>query len=637
MNARSVLAHVPPLRAPRLRAITAGIGDALTAVSRPRTALLAAERMSAVTQVLSSVEYLFSRRDQRPGGLGDWTYGRSAMAARFPKLMPFLDRVSEEKIDNVVHVLRIGAGLSLFLPSHVTAHRAPANAFLAASALVLHPKNHYGSDGSDQLAFLVQTSAALGRVGRGSPRAAEAAVWFLAMQAALSYSVSGLVKIVSRTWRTGEALPGILRTRTYGDEGLYRFLTAHPRLSRLAAHTVLVLETAFPLVFVLPTRAAYGVVGAMAAFHLANARYMGLARFVWAFMATYPAILSLVQGRAARSLTGGAHRSPARLPVIVASVTGILAVVGIGSALVRRAGIERADGPEARRHRTRSRNVLSYRLRRAPGAQPLPLVVFESGHQSSATYWHWYGEELAGRVDTLFYSRAGYGASSYFSRDSYSLQESVDDLVDLVDAVAADRDVVLVGHSLGGYLVTRAAERLGSRVTGVVLLDPTHPGEVAVSAVQAEGARMLDMSMRLVAPSLRLGLGVMLDVPPWVSLYPDEVAARLRAELRDHALWSTAKREWTSLYQVFRAPVGTLPTTSARVDVVAADRTLREHPHQRALDEEFVGAGDDGRFTVVDDTDHLGLLADRAVVARIAAVVLQHTTPRVPVDAEGAR
>lgn len=129
----------------------------------------------------------------------------------------------------------------------------------------------------------------------------------------------------------------------------------------------------------------------------------------------------------------------------------------------------------------------------------------------------------------------------------------------------------------------------------------------------------------------------MLDVPPWVSLYPDEVAARLRAELRDHALWSTAKREWTSLYQVFRAPVGSLPTTSARVDVVAADRTLREHPHQRALDEEFVAVGADGRLTVVDGTDHLGLLADRAVVTRIAAVVLQHTTPRVPVEAEGAR
>lgn len=613
------------------------VSTAFAALSRPSTALLAAERMSAVTQVLSSVEYLASRRDQRPGGLGDWTYGRSAMAARFPKLMPFLDRVSDEKIDNVVHVLRIGAGLSLFLPAHLTAHRAPANTFLAASALVLHPKNHYGSDGSDQLAFLVQTSAALGRVGRDDPRQTEAAVWFLAMQAALSYSVSGLVKIVSRTWRTGEALPGILRTRTYGDEGLYRFLTAHPRLSRLAAHAVLVLETAFPLVFVLPTRAAHGVVAAMAAFHLANARYMGLARFVWAFMATYPAILSVVERRSATLRTGHGGRASVRLPVIVAAVTGGLVAVGTATALVRRARIERADGPEAERFRTRSRNVLSYRVRRTPGAEALPLVVLESGHQSSATYWHWYGEALAERVDTLTYSRAGYGASSYFSRDSYSLRESVDDLVDLLDSVAADRTVVLVGHSLGGYLVTLAAERLGSRVASVVLIDPTHPAEVASSAVQAEGARMLDMSMRLVAPSLRLGLGVMLDVPPWVGLYPGPVAARLRDELRDHALWSTAKREWTSLYQVFRAPVGPLPALDAPVDVVAADRTLREHPHQRALDEAFVAAGTDGELSVIDGTDHLGLLADRAVAARIVDAVLRRTESSVHAQTERTR
>lgn len=625
MSIRSLSAQLRVLRVPS--ALGLGLDSVQTALARPSAALLAAERMSGVTQVLSSVEYLFSRRDQRPGGLGDWTYGRSAMAARFPRIMPFLDRVSDERVDTVVHALRIGAGLSLFLPGRVVAHRAPVNAFLAASALVLHPKNHYGSDGSDQLAFLVQTSAALGRVG--GPRSADAAVWFLAMQAALSYSVSGLVKTVSRTWRTGEALPGILRTRTYGDEGLYRFLVAHPRLSRLAAHTVLVLETAFPLVFVLPTRLAHAVVGAMAAFHLANARYMGLARFVWAFMATYPAILSVVQRRTATS-------SSLRLPVLVAGVTGVLAAVGVGSALARRARIERADGPDARRLRTRSRNVLSYRVRRAPGAEALPVVVFESGHQASATYWHWYGEALADRVDTVTYSRAGYGASSYFARDSYSLRESVDDLIDLVEATAGERPVVFVGHSLGGYLVTSAAERLGDRVRAIVLLDPTHPREVAESAVQAEGARVLDMSLRLVAPSLRLGLGVMLDVPQWVSLYPASVAARLRDELRDHALWSTAKREWTSLYQVFRAPVGPLPTIDAPVDVVAADRTLREHPHQRALDEAFVAAGDDGDLTVVDDTDHLGLLADRDVVSRIVETVSRRVRSTTVVASGGA-
>ncbi|MFF5624611.1 hypothetical protein ACFY5A_04540 [Microbacterium sp. NPDC012755] len=252
--------------------------------------------MSAATQVLSSLEFLASRRDQRAGGLNDWEIVRDIFRDAMPRMMPLLDRIGKERTETVIHLGRIAAGSSLFLPASVRAHRSAANAYLALTALLLHPKHFYGSDGSDQLAFLVQSTAAVAHLG-DKPRRREAGLVFLAAQAGLSYVVSGVVKLASRTWRSGEALPGVLRTRTYGDERLYRFLKKHPRLSRFAAHGVLSAEVGFPLIFLMPTPIAFLGIGGMTVFHLLNARFMGLARFVWAFLATYPAVIFVIANR----------------------------------------------------------------------------------------------------------------------------------------------------------------------------------------------------------------------------------------------------------------------------------------------------------------------------------------------------
>jgi len=273
--------------------------DGLASGLTSSAALTASERMSAATQVLSSLEFLASRSDQRGGGLNDWEIVRDIFRDAMPRAMPLLDRVGRERTETMIHLGRIAAGASLFLPASVRRHRAAANGYLALTALMLHPKHFYGSDGSDQLAFLVQSTAAVSHVG-DDPRRREAGMVFLAAQAGLSYVVSGVVKLASRTWRSGEALPGVLRTRTYGDANLYRFLKKHPRASRLAAHGVLTAEVGFPLIFLLPTPLAFLGVGGMTVFHLLNARFMGLARFVWAFLATYPAVIFVVANRGRR-------------------------------------------------------------------------------------------------------------------------------------------------------------------------------------------------------------------------------------------------------------------------------------------------------------------------------------------------
>jgi vitamin K-dependent gamma-carboxylase-like protein len=119
---------------------------------------------------------------------------------------------------------------------------------------------------------------------------ARAGLWFIAAQVCLAYFGAGFSKLRSASWRSGVALAQIL------DGSLVR----NPRLGRLfnggaagklACWGTIALELAFPFAPLLPQPALFALLGAGAAFHLAIAATFGLGSFLWAFLATYPAVI----------------------------------------------------------------------------------------------------------------------------------------------------------------------------------------------------------------------------------------------------------------------------------------------------------------------------------------------------------
>ncbi|MGK5530474.1 hypothetical protein [Streptomyces sp. URMC 129] len=260
-------------------------------------ALTLAEQISATTHLVSSLELLVRDRDRREGGLNDWDIARDNYAPRVPGLKKLLDAVADRRTTRLLHGARAVAAASLLVPGTHRAHRAAANGFLALTSMATYPRHSYGTDGSDQVSFVVQTAALTARLGQRDPRIVDAALWYVALQSTMSYAVSGWVKLLSPVWRSGEALPGIVRTETYGDEGFYRLVSRHPGASRAVAHAVLALECGFPALFLARGRFAPAVLAATGSFHLVNARVMGLGRFLTAFVATYPAVLYAAQGR----------------------------------------------------------------------------------------------------------------------------------------------------------------------------------------------------------------------------------------------------------------------------------------------------------------------------------------------------
>ena len=122
------------------------------------------------------------------------------------------------------------------------------------------------------------------------PKAREACLWFIALQSAFSYGIAGSAKAISPVWRDGTGVRDIFRTHIFGQKTVFEVLRDRPKLARLLGATTIAGEMLFPLVLVAPKRAAQGLLLVGGGFHVGNAFVMGLNRFVWAFIGTYPAV-----------------------------------------------------------------------------------------------------------------------------------------------------------------------------------------------------------------------------------------------------------------------------------------------------------------------------------------------------------
>ncbi len=250
------------------------------------------ERACALTQLVASAEYLADKGNRERGGLNDWTYLRSQFpVSEVASFWDKLDAKKAEKLYQGLHMLRIAHSTLLLAPVKNNQVRACCNLFQVASYLVLQPRQFYGTDGSDQLSFLGHAAAGVGRLG-GSRYSRKAASDFLALQVVLSYLISGVVKAPGKRWAQGDALERVMGTETYGDKKFYDFLQHRPRIGMGITKGTVVIESLMPL-SLFNRKTLKMTLALFGAFHLANAREMGLGRFVLPFISSYPAILAL--------------------------------------------------------------------------------------------------------------------------------------------------------------------------------------------------------------------------------------------------------------------------------------------------------------------------------------------------------
>lgn len=148
--------------------------------------------------------------------------------------------------------------------------------------------------GSDRLGLLMLCCV---MAARSAPSMlwSQIALGYLAIQLLLSYFIAGWAKLLNPQWRNGQALRDVFGFSCYPVNEQLRDWQRWPRLLWLASWSVILLELLLPL-GLYSADLLFGVLTVAATFHLVNACLFGFNRFLWVWLAAYPAVIWF-QGR----------------------------------------------------------------------------------------------------------------------------------------------------------------------------------------------------------------------------------------------------------------------------------------------------------------------------------------------------
>lgn len=239
----------------------------------------------AIAAAIAALELVRVRRALADTGVFAWPVLRRELAGAPRALRALADALLSYRGTLVVLALQLGGALAL----PWLAHPAPAWLVFATSlAIAVRFRGSYNG-GSDSMILIVALAVALARTAPGS-RLAVAGLAYAAAQLVLSYFIAGVAKLADPAWRRGTALPIVVRLPQYQVAPAAQAVLSRPTVARLAGWAMLGFECGFPLALTDRT-ACLVLLTTGAGFHLTNAVVFGLNRFLWAWLAAYPALV----------------------------------------------------------------------------------------------------------------------------------------------------------------------------------------------------------------------------------------------------------------------------------------------------------------------------------------------------------
>jgi hypothetical protein len=239
---------------------------------------------------ISSAEFLYNKALLSRCGLLDWKiFSLRYSVKKSHWLWMLIDFIFIPEQTMWMLRLRLLAAVALMLIPLPASLRSALSLFILLLSILLLFRNNFGSDGADQMTLIL--FAALCMANAGGNNAKSVSFAFVAAQCILSYFIAGIAKLASPVWRSGEAVPRILSTETYGLGEVGHRIGASKRIALFLSWGVISFECLFPLGLFLSPTLFYFALAIGVLFHVANAITMGLNTFFWAFVGCYPSLL----------------------------------------------------------------------------------------------------------------------------------------------------------------------------------------------------------------------------------------------------------------------------------------------------------------------------------------------------------
>jgi hypothetical protein len=258
------------------------------------TAMRIAASIAAIGIVWDAVELITTRADVL-GRFFEWPVVRSRyyILLNRPVLGAIFDSVlSGGFFDALVLGHAVAAiGFVIVMPVWPAAAVALA-ALVLFGHVAVHVRLLVGLDGADQMQTVVWAGLLVYSVNLSEATNVAAAV-FVTAQSLLSYQVAGWAKVCSKVWRGGRAVGRISRTGTYCTPRLSRILQWTPASFVLSWMTI-GFEVLGAAALLAGRAGTVAFIAAGLMFHVGIALGMGLATFVFAFVAAFPILYALM-------------------------------------------------------------------------------------------------------------------------------------------------------------------------------------------------------------------------------------------------------------------------------------------------------------------------------------------------------
>lgn len=218
-------------------------------------------------------------------GIFDWSIIREDFSIFLKKI---LDKVFAEKFFRALLILNILSASLLILIGPSLLILLP---FLT-SILLFFRFRGVTNGGSDYMTFLILFACVVHLLFPNSAMLAQVVLWYIGIQTMLSYTVAGFVKVVNSDWRNGDFLKKLLSETNYSIPQGIHYVSTKTTVLKLASWLVILFECSFPIMLL--SRYLFFFYLAFAiCFHLLNYFVLGLNRFVFAWLAAYPALYYL--------------------------------------------------------------------------------------------------------------------------------------------------------------------------------------------------------------------------------------------------------------------------------------------------------------------------------------------------------